>query len=87
MEKLCEKIPMRIMWKKNKIRGCDKSDIVEIDIFIELIAANPIYAKYSGYDSFWEENLFKREIIIDSLQHRRLLRICVERSCDFNQSL
>ena len=35
-----------------EIRKCHKSDIIEIDNFIELIAADPSYARYPGYEEF-----------------------------------
>ena len=47
-------VPLRIM-KNNyslEIRKCHKSDIIEIDNFIELIAADPSYAQYPGYEGF-----------------------------------
>ena len=50
-ENLWEQVPLRIA-KKNyrlEIRKCHKSDIIEIDNFIELIAADPSYANYPGY--------------------------------------
>ena len=53
-ENLWEQVPLRIM-KKNyrlEIRKCHKSDILEIDNFIELIAADSSYAQYPGYEGF-----------------------------------
>ena len=53
-ENLWEMVPLRIM-KKNyhvEIRKCHKSDILEIDNFIELIAADPSYASYPGYEAY-----------------------------------
>ena len=53
-EHLWEMVPLRIM-KNNyslEIRKCHKSDIIEIDNFIELIAADPSYAQYPGYEGF-----------------------------------
>lgn len=53
-ENLWEMVPLRIM-KKNyhvEIRKCHKSDILEIDNFIELIAADPSYASYPGYEDY-----------------------------------
>lgn len=53
-ENLWEQVPLRIM-KKNyrlEIRKCRKSDILEIDNFIELIAADPSYARYPGYEDY-----------------------------------
>ncbi len=53
-ENLWEQVPLRIARKNYKIeiRKCHKSDIIEIDNFIELIAADPSYAKYPGYEGF-----------------------------------
>ena len=53
-ENLWEMVPLRIMRKNYQIeiRKCHKSDIIEIDNFIELIAADPSYAKYPGYEEF-----------------------------------
>lgn len=53
-ENLWEQVPLRIMKKNYKleIRKCHKSDIIEIDNFIELIAADPSYAKYPGYEDY-----------------------------------
>ena len=53
-ENLWEQVPLKIMRKNYKleIRECHKSDILEIDNFIELIAADPSYAKYPGYEGF-----------------------------------
>ena len=53
-ENLWEQVPLKIMRKNYKleIRKCHKSDILEIDNFIELIAADPSYAKYPGYEGF-----------------------------------
>lgn len=53
-ENLWEMVPLRIC-KKNyrlEIRKCHKSDILEIDNFIELIAADSSYAKYPGYEAY-----------------------------------
>ena len=53
-ENLWEAVPLKIC-KNNyhiEIRKCHKSDILEIDNFIELIAADPSYAKYPGYEGF-----------------------------------
>ena len=53
-ENLWEVVPLRIM-KKNyrlEIRKCHKSDIIEIDNFIELIAADSSYSQYPGYEGF-----------------------------------
>ena len=53
-EHLWEMVPLRIM-KNNyslEIRKCHKSGIIEIDNFIELIAADPSYAQYPGYEGF-----------------------------------
>ena len=35
-----------------EIRECSPEDITEIDTFIELIAADPSYAKYPGYEEY-----------------------------------
>lgn len=53
-ENLWEQVPLRIMKKNYKIeiRKCHKSDIIEIDNFIELIAADPSYEKYPGYENY-----------------------------------
>lgn len=53
-ENLWEMVPFRIC-KKNyrlEIRKCHKSDILEIDNFIELIAADSSYANYPGYEAY-----------------------------------
>lgn len=53
-ENLWEMVPLKIM-KKNyrvEIRKCHKSDILEIDNFIELIAADSSYALYPGYEAY-----------------------------------
>ena len=53
-ENLWEMVPLKIM-KKNyrlEIRKCHKSDIIEIDNFIELIAADPSYTQYPGYEAY-----------------------------------
>ncbi len=53
-ENLWEQVPLKIMRKNYKleIRKCHKSDIIEIDNFIELIAADPSYANYPGYEDY-----------------------------------
>ena len=53
-ENLWEQVPLKIAKKNYKleIRKCHKSDIIEIDNFIELIAADPSYAKYPGYEAY-----------------------------------
>ena len=53
-ENLWEMVPMRLARKNYKIeiRKCHKSDIIEIDNFIELIAADPSYAQYPGYEEY-----------------------------------
>ena len=53
-ENLWEQVPLKIMRKNYKleIRKCHKSDILEIDNFIELIAADPSYANYPGYEEY-----------------------------------
>ena len=56
-EHLWEQVPLRIC-KKNyhlEIRKCHKADILEIDNFIELIAADSSYAEYPGYEQFKAE--------------------------------
>ena len=47
-------VPLRIMKNNYKleIRKCHKSDIIEIDNFIELIAADHSYANYPGYEAY-----------------------------------
>lgn len=53
-ENLWEMVPLRI-YKKNyhlEIRRCNKSDIIEIDNFTELIAADESYANYPGHENF-----------------------------------
>ena len=55
-EHLWESVPLRLC-KKNyriEIRKCHKSDILEIDNFIELIAADPSYADYPGHEEYRE---------------------------------
>ncbi len=53
-ENLWEQVPLKIMRKNYRleVRECHKSDIIEIDNFIELIAADPGYAKYPGYEEY-----------------------------------
>ena len=53
-ENLWEMVPLRIVRKNYQleIRKCHKSDIIEIDNFIELIAADESYANYPGYEGF-----------------------------------
>lgn len=53
-ENLWEQVPMKIARKNYKIeiRKCHKSDIIEIDNFIELIAADPSYEEYPGYEEY-----------------------------------
>ena len=53
-ENLWEMVPMKLARKNYRIdiRKCHKSDIIEIDNFIELIAADPSYAQYPGYEGF-----------------------------------
>lgn len=53
-ENLWEMVPMKLARKNYKIeiRKCHKSDIIEIDNFIELIAADPSYAQYPGYEAY-----------------------------------
>lgn len=53
-ENLWEQVPLRIAKKNYKleIRECRKSDIIEIDNFPELVAADPGYAKYPGFEEY-----------------------------------
>lgn len=53
-EYLWENVPMKIMKKNYKIeiRSCHKSDIIEIDNFMELVAADPSYRNYPGSEQF-----------------------------------
>ena len=53
-ENLWEQVPLKIVRNNYQIeiRKCHKSDIIEIDNFIELIAADPSYAKYPGYEAY-----------------------------------
>ena len=53
-ENLWEQVPLKIARKNYKleIRKCHKSDIIEIDNFIELIAADESYATYPGYEAY-----------------------------------
>lgn len=53
-EYLWENVPMKIMKKNYKIeiRSCHKSDIIEIDNFMELVAADPSYRNYPGSEKF-----------------------------------
>jgi len=53
-ENLWENVPLRIARKhyQLEVRKCHKSDIIEIDNFIELIAADPTYSKYPGYEAY-----------------------------------
>ena len=53
-ENLWEAVPLRICRKNYRIeiRKCHKADIIEIDNFIELIAADASYAKYPGYEAY-----------------------------------
>lgn len=53
-ENLWEMVPL-CMCKRNyrlAIRTCMKSDIIEIDNFMELIAVDSSYAEYPGYEGF-----------------------------------
>ena len=56
-ENLWEMVPLRIARKNYRleIRKCHKSDILEIDNFIELIAADPSYSEYPGYEAYTGE--------------------------------
>lgn len=53
-ENLWEMVPLRLARKNYRleVRECLKSDIIEIDNFIELIAADPSYAEYPGHEEF-----------------------------------
>ena len=53
-ENLWELVPLRIMRRNYKleIRKCHKSDIIEIDNIIELIAADPSYSQYPGFEAY-----------------------------------
>lgn len=53
-EHLWEMVPLRIARRNYRleVRECRKSDIIEIDNFIELIAADPSYADYPGQEHF-----------------------------------
>ena len=57
-ENLWEMVPLKICRKNYRleIRECRKSDILEIDNFIELIAADPSYAKYPGSEEWRVES-------------------------------
>jgi len=57
-ENLWEMVPLRIC-KKNyhlEVRKCHKSDIIEIDNFMELIAVDDSYAKYPGHEEYIGKN-------------------------------
>ena len=53
-ENLWEMVPLRIARKNYRleVRKCHKSDIIEIDNFMELIAVDESYARYPGYEGF-----------------------------------
>ncbi|MBQ6293606.1 MAG: ABC transporter permease subunit [Lachnospiraceae bacterium] len=53
-ENLWEMVPLKLARKNYRleIRKCHKADIIEIDNFIELIAADPSYANYPGYEEY-----------------------------------
>ena len=53
-ENLWEMVPLRIAKRKYRleIRKCHKADLLEIDNFIELIAADASYAAYPGYEDY-----------------------------------
>ena len=53
-ENLWEQVPLKLMARNYRIeiRKCHKSDILEIDNFVELIAADPSYARYPGYEEY-----------------------------------
>ncbi len=49
-----EAVPMRVCRKNYRIeiRNCHKADIIEIDNFMELVAADPSYRDYPGAEQF-----------------------------------
>ena len=53
-EHLWEMVPLKIARKNYHlaVRECQKSDIIEIDNFMELTAADPSYADYPGHEAF-----------------------------------
>ena len=53
-ENLWEMVPLRILRKNYRleVRECAPSDVTEIDTFVELVAADPSYEKYPGYEQF-----------------------------------
>jgi CTP:phosphocholine cytidylyltransferase-like protein len=53
-ENLWEQVPLKICRKNYhlEVRKCHKSDIIEIDNFVELLAVDSSYANYPGYEQF-----------------------------------
>ena len=53
-ENLWEMVPLKIMRKNYRleVRECAPSDVTEIDTFVELVAADPSYERYPGYEQF-----------------------------------
>ena len=53
-ENLWELVPLRLARKNYRleVRKCRKSDIIEIDNFVELIAVDGSYSQYPGYEEF-----------------------------------
>ena len=53
-ENLWEMVPLRILRKNYRleVRECAPSDVTEIDTFVELVAADPSYEKYPGWEQF-----------------------------------
>jgi len=53
-ENLWEQVPLKVCRKNYhlEVRKCHKSDIIEIDNFVELLAVDPSYANYPGYEQF-----------------------------------
>ena len=53
-ENLWEMVPLKIARRnyRTEVRECGPADIREIDTFPELVAADPSYAEYPGYEQF-----------------------------------
>lgn len=53
-ENLWEMVPLKIARRNYRldVRRCQKSDIIEIDNFMELIAVDSSYAQYPGHEAF-----------------------------------
>ena len=53
-ENLWEMVPLKIARRnyRTEVRECGPEDIREIDTFPELVAADPSYAEYPGYEQF-----------------------------------